>query len=302
MIYEHILILGTGRLALDCAVHIKYMGLPCVLCDMNTIPSGMLCRQSEHFGIPCRQTSPRDIYREIKSLTGSTLLISAINPHILPADLLARPGLTAINCHQALLPRHPGRNAEMWAIFEEDKETGITWHYMTPEVDGGSILVQKSFLLTEAMTSFHVFHRQIQLAFEGFQEIIAPLLNGQAKAMPQLLSPLRKLHYSWEAPSNGVLNLSWSGRKISAFLRAMDYAGLQVMKPPRIFIRGEYFSWKKYKIQKTGSSGNDLFFTDSAICILRDVYEITLNEYNKEDYRNGTITGNSERAASGGGF
>ncbi len=28
MIYEHILILGTGRLALDCAVHIKYMGCP----------------------------------------------------------------------------------------------------------------------------------------------------------------------------------------------------------------------------------------------------------------------------------
>ncbi len=211
---------------------------------MNTIPSGMLCRQSAHFGIPCRQTSPEEIYREIKSLTGNTLLISAINPRIIPADLLARPGLTAINCHQSLLPRHPGRNAEMWAIFEEDKETGITWHYMTPEVDGGSILVQKSFLITEETTSFHVFHRQIQLAFEGFQEIIVSLLNGQAKAMPQLLSPLRKLHYSWEMPSNGVLNLSWNGRKISAFLRALDYAGLQVVKPPGFLFEGSIFPGK----------------------------------------------------------
>ena len=302
MNYEHILILGTGRLALDCTVHIKSMRLPCVLYDMNAAPSALLKRQSAHFGLNCRQISPKEAYSEIKSLTGNTLLISAINPCILPADLLARPGLTAINCHQALLPRHPGRNAEMWAIFEEDQETGITWHYMTPEVDGGNILVQKSFPITDEMTSYQVFRKQIQLAFQGFEEIITPLLKGQVKSAPQCSCPLRKMHYSWEIPADGVIDVHWSGRKISAFLRAMDYAGLQVVKPPRIFIQGEYFSWKKYKIQKTGRSGDDLFFKDRAICIVRDGYEITLTEYIKEEHRNGTITGNIKRTASGGGF
>ena len=48
-----------------------------------------------------------------------------------------------INYHNSLLPKHPGRFAEAWSIFEEDKKSGITWHLVVPEVDKGKIILQK---------------------------------------------------------------------------------------------------------------------------------------------------------------
>jgi phosphoribosylglycinamide formyltransferase-1 len=47
-----------------------------------------------------------------------------------------------INIHPSLLPLYPGLNTHQRAIDNADKEAGATVHFITPEVDGGPIIIQ----------------------------------------------------------------------------------------------------------------------------------------------------------------
>ena len=114
--YEQTVVLGTGSLALNCALSLKKAGMECRLFDMNEKLSKSLRRQAHYYEVDYFFGKPRRAAEEILAIPGRVLLISAINSWILPGSLLNREGLKAINCHQALLPTHPGRTAEMWAV------------------------------------------------------------------------------------------------------------------------------------------------------------------------------------------
>ena len=73
-----------------------------------------------------------------------TLIVSASNNFLFPVSVVEKKNLTAINFHNALLPDYPGRNAPSWVIYAGERQTGITWHYVTAGVDEGNIIVQKT--------------------------------------------------------------------------------------------------------------------------------------------------------------
>ena len=57
-----------------------------------------------------------------------------------------------------------------------------------------------------------------------------------------------KMHFSYEVPNDGYLDMNWSLEKKSAFLRCMDYGKLQVLGVPKIQIAGQVFTWQNYEI------------------------------------------------------
>lgn len=283
MSFQNAVVLGTGTLPLSCAVLLQDSGLPVIIYDMDEKSSGLLKRRAEASGIPYEQEEAKGLFRKLSEVTEDTLLISAINPYILPKYLLANGHITAVNCHQALLPRHPGRNAEMWALYEGDSKTGITWHILTNEVDAGDILIQKELPITDTLTSYLIFREQIRLAEEGFREMLPGLLAGTITPVPQETIPDRILHYSWEVPNEGLLDAGWTAEKISAFLRAMDYSILNVVPNPRILIEGSFFIWKKYKITQEDRFPDGVFMTDGSIFIQKPGVLFELCKCKKED-------------------
>lgn len=78
---------------------------------------------------------------EIVNNIKSNIIFSINNVYIFTKDLIDKHFI--INYHNSLLPKHPGRFAEAWAIFEEEKKTGITWHIVVPKVDKCKIILQK---------------------------------------------------------------------------------------------------------------------------------------------------------------
>lgn len=250
MSFQDFAVLGTGTLAFFCAAKIKEMGFPVVLYEMDPEPSGFLKRRAVGGKVDYAHEEPKLLFEKLAKAEVPTLVVSAINPYILPEALLANPMITAINCHQALLPRHPGRNAEMWAIFEGDQKTGITWHMLTAEVDAGDILAQKEMAISEKHTSYQVFREQILLAQEAFLELLPGLVKGELPGRPQNKEERGKLHYSKDVPNQGILDPGWDAGKTSAFLRAMDYGILQVVPRPRVRLGGREFTLGKYKIVK----------------------------------------------------
>lgn len=52
---------------------------------------------------------------------------------------------TYINMHGSLLPKYRGRHSTFWAIMNDEKQLGITFHLVDEYMDSGAVLAQYSF-------------------------------------------------------------------------------------------------------------------------------------------------------------
>jgi phosphoribosylglycinamide formyltransferase-1 len=54
--------------------------------------------------------------------------------------------IKAINLHPSLLPRHKGTNAIEKSFYDEHAEGGVSVHWVSSELDGGEIILQRSIV------------------------------------------------------------------------------------------------------------------------------------------------------------
>ena len=67
------------------------------------------------------------------------VIISFLNPYVVPSRLLNQTHGRAFNVHPAL-PDHPGRDPQHFAFYEGATSTGATLHRMDASVDSGEII------------------------------------------------------------------------------------------------------------------------------------------------------------------
>ena len=113
-----------------------------VLMIHNTKECGAVARAAK-FGIPHVRIPHKDEDRMIELfrawkvdlivLAGYMRVIK--NPDAFPAPM--------INIHPSLLPKYKGLNAIEQALDSGDSVTGCTVHYVTEELDGGTIIKQQ---------------------------------------------------------------------------------------------------------------------------------------------------------------
>ena len=113
-----------------------------VLMIHNTKECGAVARAAK-FGIPHIRVPHKDEDKMIELfkawrvdlivLAGYMRVIK--NPDAFPAPM--------INVHPSLLPKYKGLNAVEQAMDSEDSVTGCTVHYVTEELDGGTIIAQQ---------------------------------------------------------------------------------------------------------------------------------------------------------------
>ena len=83
----------------------------------------------------------------------------------------------AINLHPSLLPRHKGLKAIEKSYEDEYSEGGVSVHYVSSELDGGEVILQKSLL--KKGLSFAAYDTQIRaLEKEALSEAIVAALKG----------------------------------------------------------------------------------------------------------------------------
>ena len=73
------------------------------------------------------------------------LFISMSFNQIFKKSILSLPKLGTINCHASKLPFYRGRNILNWVLINDEKEFGITVHYVDEGIDTGDIILQKTF-------------------------------------------------------------------------------------------------------------------------------------------------------------
>lgn len=106
------------------------------------------------------------------------LLISFISSWIFPSSLLKNASFAAINFHPGS-PEYPGTGCTNFAIYNEEKDYGVTCHHMKAQVDSGAIIAVKRFPLKVEDTVYGVTQHCYRLIEEMFYEIMDCILQGQ---------------------------------------------------------------------------------------------------------------------------
>src|SRR5918996_2211492 len=120
---------------------------------------------AERLGIPVLQ--PDRPTAELE-LPADTVVIAAYG-RIVPTELLERA--LWLNVHPSLLPRWRGAGPVERAIMAGDRETGVTIHKATAELDAGPIAAQRRFPIGPEDDAGVVFERAASLAVDLLDEV-----------------------------------------------------------------------------------------------------------------------------------
>lgn len=84
----------------------------------------------------------------------------------------------SINLHPSLLPKFKGTRAIERSFESGDEECGVSVHYVNSELDGGEIILQKSFVKdeNETLESFSAKIKNIE--YEIMPQAIVKVLKG----------------------------------------------------------------------------------------------------------------------------
>lgn len=94
---------------------------------------------------------------------------------ILSRDALATTRLGGINLHGSLLPKYRGAAPINWSVCNGDTETGVTVIHMTPGLDSGPMLVQRTIAIGADETAEQLEPRMSALGVSAVAEAIAML-------------------------------------------------------------------------------------------------------------------------------
>lgn len=214
-------------------------------------------------GIPFKRMPEKAVLAGyLDEIAEKTLIVSASNNFLFPKALVEKETITVINFHNALLPNYPGRNAPSWVIYKGERETGITWHYVTAGVDEGNIIVQKRCEIGPDEKAYELTERLMNLACEGFAECFDKVLTESVQAVPQDLSGERRLYRSKEIPGDGFLDASGDAEAAYRLLRCVDYGKSEIFPPLRLEIEGQEAVAVRYRkvVPKKREEGENLLY------------------------------------------
>ena len=249
-IYEEVFIIGMGTFPVAVYDIFAKCGVSSRLIEYGESSSYLkyLCDKKS---INYENLSSNQLTKLLRNITKPTLIVSAVNKYIFPNEILSKPNIVAINYHNSILPNHRGSHAEAFSIFDMDRYTGVTWHYVAKEIDQGNVIAMKKLRIDRDDTSISLLSKQNKEALKLFKSFLSDLLTNKIVNVKKVY-PGGELHLSKDLPSNGVFNFEWSIDKMYAFLRSFDYGELNIIGRPHLVYEGVTYAWKTYLLIPEG--------------------------------------------------
>ncbi len=153
-----------------------------------------------------------EMLAEIAKVAPDVIWVVAFG-QILKEKLLNLPKIACLNVHASLLPKYRGAAPVQWAIWNGEKQTGITIQKMVKKLDAGDILLQKRTEIWPKETSMELLNRLGDLAITGFLESMQLFESGKYSFQAQddlLATHARKIEkddavIDWEQSADQIL-------------------------------------------------------------------------------------------------
>jgi phosphoribosylglycinamide formyltransferase-1 len=139
---------------------------------------------------------PIEIFSKIELIESKVLQkLNAIQPDLIvlagfllkfPENIIAAYPNKIINIHPALLPKYGGKgmygmNVHKAIVDNNEKETGITIHYVNEDYDEGGVVFQKKIILTGNESAEDIAESIHELEQKYFPEVIEKLITDNLK-------------------------------------------------------------------------------------------------------------------------
>lgn len=127
----------------------------------------------EHTNFSSREDYDTELVQLIQSHQPNLVVLAGFMRILTP---IFTKNIKAINLHPSLLPKHKGANAIEESFMSEDKEAGISVHWVSEELDGGEIITQASFSKAENETLESFTCKIKELEYELLPQTITKVL------------------------------------------------------------------------------------------------------------------------------
>jgi methionyl-tRNA formyltransferase len=228
MTVKRVVVVGNGRMAQACSevlLRCPAAVLSLVVAEQRADVAqerlaGFCARANVQILQPSGSVNAEGVVAAIAAVAPD-LIFSIDNFQIFGPALLATPRDGCINFHNGPIERYRGVNVPSWAIFNGEKEHGIAWHYMEPNVDAGAIAAARRFALSGTETALSLTLDCIRVGLSAFEEDLPQILAGKRTAAPEAAAALN--YRRAQLPADGLLDLRSSAAHIDRLLRATDF-------------------------------------------------------------------------------
>lgn len=156
---------------------------------------------------------------------GVDLFVSMSFNQIFKTRTINYPPLKTINCHAGKLPYYRGRNILNWALINDEKEFGITVHYIDEGIDTGDIILQKTYPITDEDD----YNTLLKTAYTGcadvLYEAIKQIQEGSVVRIEQNNIDPVGMYCGMRGPGDEVVNWNTTSRELFNFVRAICKPG-----------------------------------------------------------------------------
>lgn len=172
------------------------------------------------------------------------LFVSMSFNQIIKEQMINLPQYKTINCHAGKLPFYRGRNILNWALINDEKEFGITVHYVDEGIDTGDIIVQETYPITDEDNYGTLLAR----AYEGCADVLYRAIkiiqnNEVMRIRQQDIDPVGT-YCGMRQAGDEIIDWNQSSREIFNFIRAICLPGPQAVS----WINGKQISINKAKM------------------------------------------------------
>ena len=188
-----------------------------------------IAQLAEVNGIPVEQSVNinSEEYLNRISKYHSDIFVSMSFDQIFKPRTINIPVLKTINCHAGKLPYYRGRNILNWALINDEKEFGITVHYVDEGIDTGDIILQDIYPITDADDYGTLLNR----AYDGCADILYRAIKKiQDKSVTRVkqndIDPIG-MYCGKREVGDEILNWNQTSREVFNFVRAICKPGPQ---------------------------------------------------------------------------
>jgi methionyl-tRNA formyltransferase len=186
-----------------------------------------LRRRAEEHGIdflPIRNVNEPEGLKRLAAYEAD-LLVSMSFDQIFRTGILELCPQGAINCHAGALPFYRGRNILNWALINDEREFGVTVHYMDEGIDTGDIILQRVSPITDDDDYATLLERAVGLCAQTLHEAVGLLAAGRAPSIDQTTIHPIGFYTGRRIEGDEWIDWSWPSRRIFNFVRALTTPG-----------------------------------------------------------------------------
>ena len=176
---------------------------------------------------------------------------------ILKPATIALPKIACINVHPSLLPRHRGANPIASVLREGESSTGVSFHYLTAQIDAGNILYQ-SEIPVYAWDDYQSLARRIAFRAKETVGFALKNLDRQGFAQDETLATYyhrlarHDTFLDWSQPAEKIRNLVRSTGQGNYFRSLHQGVELKIISAELVDLHCDLHEWGVV-IDKSGS-------------------------------------------------